>query len=77
MLVAFEFESISLTATTMIKDNALWVSAPGQGDFELVPLSTDAFTIKECQVTSSNLKWMATNQLVLLQLNQMEHIRRM
>src|SRR6187397_2960679 len=43
---AFEFESISLTATTMIKDNALWVSAPGQGDFELVPLSTDAFTIK-------------------------------
>jgi len=43
---AFEFETISLTATTMIKDNALWVSAPGQGDFELMPLSTDAFTIK-------------------------------
>jgi len=43
---AFEFENISLTATTMIKNNALWVSAPGQGDFELVPLSTDAFTIK-------------------------------
>jgi predicted alpha/beta superfamily hydrolase len=43
---AFEFESISLTATTMIKSNALWVSAPGQGEFELVPLSTDAFTIK-------------------------------
>jgi predicted alpha/beta superfamily hydrolase len=43
---AFEFESISLSATTMIKGNALWVSAPGQGDFELVPLSTDAFTIK-------------------------------
>jgi hypothetical protein len=30
----------------MIKGNALWVSAPGQGDFELVPLATDAFTIK-------------------------------
>jgi tetratricopeptide (TPR) repeat protein len=43
---AFEFEAISLTATTMIKGNALWLSAPGQGDFELVPLSTDAFTIK-------------------------------
>jgi hypothetical protein len=43
---AFEFENISLTATTMIKGNALWVSAPGQGDFELAPLSTDAFTIK-------------------------------
>jgi hypothetical protein len=30
----------------MIKANALWVSAPGQGDFELVPLAPDAFTIK-------------------------------
>jgi|CXWL01.1.fsa_nt_gi predicted alpha/beta superfamily hydrolase len=45
----FEFEAISLTATTMIKDNALWVSAPGQGDFELAPLSTDIFTIKGLQ----------------------------
>ena len=45
-VAAFEFEGISLTATTMIKDNALWVSAPGQGEFELVPLSTDTFTIK-------------------------------
>jgi len=43
---AFEFESISLTATTSIKNNALWVAAPGQGDFELVPLSLNAFTIK-------------------------------
>jgi predicted alpha/beta superfamily hydrolase len=46
---AFEFEAISLTATTMIKENALWVSAPGQGDFELVPLSTNVFTIKGMQ----------------------------
>jgi predicted alpha/beta superfamily hydrolase len=46
---AFEFETISLSATTSIKDNALWVSAPGQGDFELVPLSPDAFTIKGLQ----------------------------
>jgi len=43
---AFEFETISLSATTSIKSNALWVSAQGQGDFELVPLSTDVFTIK-------------------------------
>jgi len=43
---AFEFETISLTATTSIKNNALWVAAPGQGDFELVPLSPDSFTIK-------------------------------
>ena len=46
---SFEFEVISLTATTMIKNNALWVSAPGQGDLELVPLSTDLFTIKGLQ----------------------------
>jgi len=48
-VASFEFEAISLTATTMIKDNALWVSAPGQGDFELVPLSIDIFTIKGLQ----------------------------
>jgi predicted alpha/beta superfamily hydrolase len=46
---AFEFEVISLTATTNIKNNALWISAPGQGDFELVPLSPDIFTIKGLQ----------------------------
>lgn len=46
---AFEFEAISLTAITRIKDNALWVSAPGQGDFELVPLSSDIFIIKGLQ----------------------------
>jgi hypothetical protein len=43
---AFEFESIFTYCYTSIKGNALWVSAPGQGEFELVPLSTDAFTIK-------------------------------
>jgi hypothetical protein len=43
---AYEFEAIALTATMTIKDNALWVAAPGQGNFELVPLSPDAFTIK-------------------------------
>jgi tetratricopeptide (TPR) repeat protein len=43
---AFEFEGISLTATTSIKENALWVSAPGQGDYELVPLSPNTFSVK-------------------------------
>jgi tetratricopeptide (TPR) repeat protein len=45
----FEFEAISLTATTSIKNNALWVFAPGQGDYELTPLSPDIFTIKGLQ----------------------------
>ena len=43
---AFEFEVVSLTATTTIKGDALWVSAPGQGDNELVPLSLHVFLIK-------------------------------
>ena len=43
---AFEFEGIALTATTSIKENALWVSAPGQGDYELVPLSPNTFSVK-------------------------------
>ena len=43
---AFEFEGIALTATTSMKGNALWVSAPGQGDFELVPLSPNTFSVK-------------------------------
>jgi len=48
-VAAYEFEAIPLIATILIKDNALWVSAPGQGVFELVPLSPDAFTIKGLQ----------------------------
>lgn len=43
---SFEFEGISLVATTTIKGKALWVSAPGQGDYELVPLSPDTFSVK-------------------------------
>lgn len=46
---AFEFESISLTATTTIKNNALWVSAPGQGGYELLPTSPDTFLLKGLQ----------------------------
>ena len=42
----FEFEGITATATTTIKDNALMASVPGQGDFELVPVSPDTFRIK-------------------------------
>ena len=45
----FEFEGINLSATTAIKENALWVSAPGQGEFELVPMSQNTFTLKGVQ----------------------------
>ena len=45
----FEFEAAPIIATISIKDNALWIFAPGQGEFELVPVSPDAFTIKGMQ----------------------------
>jgi hypothetical protein len=46
---AFEFENIPLTATTTIKNNVLWVTAPGQGEYEMVPLSQNVFTLKGMQ----------------------------
>lgn len=45
----FQFEGIDLAATTTIKANALWVSAPGQGEFELIPLSQNTFSVKGVQ----------------------------
>ncbi|MGB3007884.1 MAG: alpha/beta hydrolase-fold protein [Chitinophagaceae bacterium] len=43
----YDFEVAALTATTYLKEDALWVSAPGQGDHELVPLSLHVFTVKD------------------------------
>ena len=45
----FEFENVPVTATTSMKNGALWISATGQGDFELVPLSLNTFTVKGVQ----------------------------
>lgn len=42
----FEFENVPGTATTAVKNNALVASVPGQGEFELVPVSPDSFKIK-------------------------------
>jgi predicted alpha/beta superfamily hydrolase len=42
----FDFEGISLSVTTLIKDHALWANAPGQGEFELVPVARDTFAVK-------------------------------
>jgi hypothetical protein len=33
-------------ATFSVKDNALWASVPGEGDFELVPVSPNTFKLK-------------------------------
>lgn len=42
----YTFEGIDLVATTIMKGDALWVSAPGQGEYELMPLSPHTFTLK-------------------------------
>lgn len=42
----FDLDSISLTITMLVKDNALWAQVPGEGDFELVPTSPDTFGVK-------------------------------
>ncbi|MBK6935897.1 MAG: alpha/beta hydrolase [Chitinophagaceae bacterium] len=42
----YTFEAFPLTATVLLKGDALWVSAPGQGDYELVPLSLHVFSLK-------------------------------
>ena len=42
----YVFESVSITSTVTLKDAALWISAAGQGEYELVPLSPDTFGIK-------------------------------
>lgn len=45
----YQFEVIDLAATTVMKGNALWVSAPGQGEYELAPLSLNTFSLKGVQ----------------------------
>lgn len=45
----FQFEVIDLAATIVIKGNALWVSASGQGEYELAPLSLHTFSVKGVQ----------------------------
>ena len=42
----YVFETVPVTATAFVKDAALWISATGQGDIELIPLSPDTFGIK-------------------------------
>ena len=45
----YVFDGISATAAFSVKDNALWASVPGQGDFELVPVSLNTFKLKSLE----------------------------
>ena len=42
----YVFEAATVTATVYLKDSALWISSPGDGEYELVPFAPDIFTIK-------------------------------
>ncbi|MFZ1800646.1 MAG: alpha/beta hydrolase-fold protein [Chitinophagaceae bacterium] len=42
----YEFQTVAVTATVYLKDTVLWISSPGQGEMELVPVEKDIFVIK-------------------------------
>jgi len=42
----FDLDSIELAITMLVKDNELWAQVPGQGDFQLVPVSPNTFGVK-------------------------------
>src|SRR6185295_2782552 len=42
----FDLDSIQVTITMLVKDSELWAQVPGQGDFQLVPVSPDTFSVK-------------------------------
>ena len=42
----FDMDSVPVTITIQVKDSELWAQVPGQGDFQLVPVSPDTFGVK-------------------------------
>jgi predicted alpha/beta superfamily hydrolase len=42
----FDLDSISIAITMDVKNDELWAQVPGQGDFQLVPVSPDTFSVK-------------------------------
>ena len=42
----FDLDSIGVAITMQVKNGELWAAVPGQGDFQLVPVSPDTFSVK-------------------------------
>jgi tetratricopeptide (TPR) repeat protein len=42
----FDLDSIGVAITMQVKNDELWAQVPGQGDFQLVPVSPDTFSVK-------------------------------
>jgi len=42
----YDLDSIQVTITMLVKNGELWAQVPGEGDFQLVPVSPDTFSVK-------------------------------
>ena len=42
----YDLDSISVAITMQVKNDELWAEVPGQGDFQLVAVSPDTFSVK-------------------------------
>jgi len=42
----YDLDSITLAITMLVKNSELWAQVPGEGDFQLVPVSPDTFSVK-------------------------------
>ena len=42
----YDLDSIQVTITVLVKNGELWAQVPGEGDFQLVPVSPDTFSVK-------------------------------
>jgi len=42
----FDLDTLPVTITIELRNEELWASVPGEGDFQLVPLSESTFTVK-------------------------------
>jgi hypothetical protein len=42
----YDLDSITLAITMQVKNDELWAQVPGEGDYELVPVSPDTFGVK-------------------------------
>jgi predicted alpha/beta superfamily hydrolase len=43
----FDMENANITVTIKVKGNDLWAEVPGEGEFQLVPVSQNSFTVKD------------------------------
>jgi hypothetical protein len=71
----YVFDDVSAIATLSVKDNSLWASVPGDGDFELVPVSPNTFRLKSLEGYKVVFEMNGDKPAGLHLINQTEHIR--